>query len=530
MAQQDPGIIIVVSDQPRTSPEDEVLNELARLPKFSPLVLPETPSTFSLANVFGTLAIQDSSSSAYSAGWSSLTGSGSGSGSGTGSVFDADLLADILIQYQAHTKACFQEIQERQRILGTKIRQLDSVATQALQDLLAVQYQTRAHVDQLHFVHSLARQTETMSKLLASTLEKLSSIVVMHSEAGDDLQGSTSTNNNDTSLAGLLPPVDKERYPHLHAFISQPIQPSSSLLPRPSPPTATLISPSPSVAGPLPATLTSTTSPIARSGATSPARDLISSALPATTTTTTHNLNVTSSGAVSSSPGSVLSSSMTFTSPAAKSKPLAATVTCEMLSSPEIKAGHSTTSLNGHSNTPNDGKGSEEESGRQPLSATDDAIQASTTMAPPPTILTTAPTMTTTVDAVDSSTSSTTPTAAAGGGLGMVEGLSGLMAMLTKTINDSASTLAGVGQEIQRHTGGAFTAVRNPLSTSSSTSSTLKATQATSDPLSSSSAMAEDAAQTGTSVSSLPSGLVSEATENLRRLVRSSSQRRPGQQ
>ncbi|KAG0239512.1 hypothetical protein BGW41_007619 [Actinomortierella wolfii] len=153
MAQQDPGIITVVSDQPRTGPEDEVLSELARLPKFSPLVLPEAPSTFSLANVFGTLAIQDSSSSAYSAGWSSPTGSGSGSGSGTGSVFDADLLADILIQYQAHTKACFQDIQERQRILGTKIRQLDSVATQALQDLLAVQYQTRAHVDQLHFAH-----------------------------------------------------------------------------------------------------------------------------------------------------------------------------------------------------------------------------------------------------------------------------------------------------------------------------------------------------------------------------------------
>ncbi|KAF9160806.1 hypothetical protein DFQ26_005158 [Actinomortierella ambigua] len=467
-----------------------------------------------------------------SSGWSSPVGertstTPAGTAGGFGSAFDADMLADILIQYQAHAKTCFQEIQDHQRSLGTKIRHLDTVATQALHSLLAVQYQTRTHVDQLQFVHTLARQTETMSKTLAGTLERLSRIVVMHEEGRDGLQGgpslNTTTTNNNNSLASLLPPLDKERYPHLHAFFAQPFQPSASLLaPRPAPPpTTTLISPSPSIAGSLSTitlatattaaatTLTSPTPPLVRSGASSPGgTKLISSALPATTSMTTIT-STTSSSSIDPVP------SLSYSGHALgkTGKPLTGTAkpSSEMLAAP--------TSLNGGANLALEQ--SEDGGDRPPGVAHGTSTTTTTTTTTTSAPLQPAPPLSST------SMSSSTPmsmsvttgsledgSGAGGGGLGVVEGLSGLMSMLTRTINDGASTLAGMGQEIQRQagggSGGGITGHHPPVVTTAGSTDV------------------GEVDRSKGSTSTTTTGLVSEATENLRRLARTPSLRRLG--
>ncbi|KAF9978364.1 hypothetical protein BGZ73_002747 [Actinomortierella ambigua] len=443
---------------------------------------------------------------AYGSGWSSPVGertstTPAGTG-GPGSAFDADMLADILIQYQAHAKACFQEIQEHQRALGTKIRNLDTVATQALQGLLAVQYQTRAHVDQLHFVQALARQTEAMSKTLTGTLEKLSRIVSVQEEGRDDLPGGT--NLVDNSLASLLPPIDRERYPHLHAFINQPSQSSTShLTARPAPPpttTTTVITPSPSLAGSLStvtlattATQMSPSSPAVQSGDTnSGAAVLISSALPATTMGT---------ATMSSGTGGNGAPSLAYSGPAsAKTRPLTGAVTGAVsdIGSQQWSATRNETA---DPLEQEDGDGD-----RLPGIASGSATTPNAPFQPQSTAMATG--------MIDGS-------GGAGGGLGVVEGLSGLMSMLTRTINDGASTLAGVSQEIQRHTSSAFMSgggggiVRPPLVT---------ATAATA----ASGGQVDATTTTVSQPTSASAGIVSEATANLRRLVRTPSLQRPG--
>ncbi|KAG0068048.1 hypothetical protein BGZ89_005320 [Linnemannia elongata] len=127
---QDPGIIRVVD--PNEEQEDEALVALRALPKFEPLVVPDAPSHFSLTSVFG----------AFSA-------TADSRGASTELAFNPSVLIDILVQINAHSKRCGQDIQEFQRSLGTKMRALDDFTAGAVQELTAIHQQAKTNSGEL---------------------------------------------------------------------------------------------------------------------------------------------------------------------------------------------------------------------------------------------------------------------------------------------------------------------------------------------------------------------------------------------
>ncbi|KAG0277608.1 hypothetical protein BGZ95_005677 [Linnemannia exigua] len=128
--EQHQGIIRVVD--PNEEQEDEALIALRALPKFEPLVVPDAPSHFSLASVFGALSTPVDSR-----------------GASTELAFNPSVLVDILVQINTHSKRCGQDIQEFQRSLGTKMRTLDDFTLGAVQELTATHQQAKTHSDQL---------------------------------------------------------------------------------------------------------------------------------------------------------------------------------------------------------------------------------------------------------------------------------------------------------------------------------------------------------------------------------------------
>ncbi|KAF9094338.1 hypothetical protein BGX23_002263 [Mortierella sp. AD031] len=134
------GIIRVVD--PNEEQEDEALVTLRALPKFEPLVVPDAPSHFSLASVFGALST-----------------SADARGASTELAFNPSVLVDILVQINTHSKRCGQDIQEFQRSLGTKMRLLDDYTAGAVQELTAIHQQAKTHSD--HLLSGCTRIVET---------------------------------------------------------------------------------------------------------------------------------------------------------------------------------------------------------------------------------------------------------------------------------------------------------------------------------------------------------------------------------
>ncbi|KAF9298426.1 hypothetical protein BGZ88_006713 [Linnemannia elongata] len=163
---QDPGIIRVVD--PNEEQEDEALVALRALPKFEPLVVPDAPSHFSLTSVFG----------AFSA-------TADSRGASTELAFNPSVLIDILVQINAHSKRCGQDIQEFQRSLGTKMRALDDFTAGAVQELTAIHQQAKTNSGELLSVHALSKQAQTTTTLLHGIVDKLNLISdALPAEAG----------------------------------------------------------------------------------------------------------------------------------------------------------------------------------------------------------------------------------------------------------------------------------------------------------------------------------------------------------
>lgn len=59
------------------------------------------------------------------------------------------MLVDILVQINAHSKRCGQDIQEFQRLLGTKMRALDDFTAGAVQELTAIHQQAKTNSAEL---------------------------------------------------------------------------------------------------------------------------------------------------------------------------------------------------------------------------------------------------------------------------------------------------------------------------------------------------------------------------------------------
>ncbi|KAG0319283.1 hypothetical protein BGZ97_002455 [Linnemannia gamsii] len=184
---QDPGIIRVVD--PNEELEDEALVALRALPKFEPLVVPEAPSHFSLASVFGALSTSADSR-----------------GASTELAFNPSVLVDILVQINAHSKRCGQDIQEFQRSLGIKMRALDEVTTGAVQELTAIHQQAKTHSGELLSVHALSKQAQTTTTLLHGIVDKLNLISdALPAEAG---------------VVG----ISELNYPHLYQYLHQSLE------------------------------------------------------------------------------------------------------------------------------------------------------------------------------------------------------------------------------------------------------------------------------------------------------------------
>ncbi|KAG0044523.1 hypothetical protein BGZ83_010262 [Gryganskiella cystojenkinii] len=158
---QDNGIITVSGQDEQA--EDEALIALRKLPRFEPLVVPDTPSHFSLASVFGALS-------------TSPSGSKRDSSVATDVTFNPDILVDIFLQMNTHSKKCALDIQQFQRSLAQKMKSLDDSTTEAVQELGAVQHQAKTHADQLLSVHAIAKQAQVTKLLLHTILDKVALI------------------------------------------------------------------------------------------------------------------------------------------------------------------------------------------------------------------------------------------------------------------------------------------------------------------------------------------------------------------
>ncbi|KAF9908535.1 hypothetical protein BX616_000104 [Lobosporangium transversale] len=169
--------------------EDEALAALRELPRFEPLVVPEQPSHFSLANVFGSFSIYTDSSKNESAEM----------------AFNHNTLVDMLIQMSSHHKKCAQDIQDYQRGLAQKMKALDHFTTSAVQGLASIHHQAKSHADQLLSVHAIEKQAETTTTLLHGILSK---IVVI----SDYLPAEASGPANKPS---------PQKYPNLYRFLNQ---------------------------------------------------------------------------------------------------------------------------------------------------------------------------------------------------------------------------------------------------------------------------------------------------------------------
>ncbi|OAQ25393.1 hypothetical protein K457DRAFT_760525 [Linnemannia elongata AG-77] len=179
---QVPGIIRVVD--PNEEQEDEALVALRALPKFEPLVVPDAPSHFSLTSVFG----------AFSA-------TADSRGASTELAFNPSVLIDILVQINAHSKRCGQDIQEFQRSLGTKMRALDDFTAGAVQELTVIHQQAKTNSGELLSVHALSKQAQTTTTLLHGIVDKLNLISdALPAEAG---------------VVG----ISESAYPHLYQYL-----------------------------------------------------------------------------------------------------------------------------------------------------------------------------------------------------------------------------------------------------------------------------------------------------------------------
>ncbi|KAG0036293.1 hypothetical protein BGZ82_004418 [Podila clonocystis] len=124
----DRGIITVVDQNEEQ--DDEDLVALRQLPRFEPLVVPEVPSQFSLASVFGSLSVAKHSDVGEQA-------------------FNPNTLVDIFVQVNAHNKRCAQDIQDYQRLLAIKMKTLDDYTASAVQELGSIHQRAKANSDQL---------------------------------------------------------------------------------------------------------------------------------------------------------------------------------------------------------------------------------------------------------------------------------------------------------------------------------------------------------------------------------------------
>ncbi|KAG0092769.1 hypothetical protein BGZ93_005659 [Podila epicladia] len=124
----DKGIITVVGQNEEQ--DDEDLVALRELPRFEPLVVPEIPSQFSLASVFGSLSVSKHSDVGEQA-------------------FNPNTLVDILVQVNAHSKRCAQDIQDYQRLLAIKMKTLDDFTSGAVQELGSIHQRAKVNSDQL---------------------------------------------------------------------------------------------------------------------------------------------------------------------------------------------------------------------------------------------------------------------------------------------------------------------------------------------------------------------------------------------
>lgn len=160
---------------------------LRNLPKFEPLVVPDAPSHFSLTSVFGAFSTTADSR-----------------GASTELAFNPSVLVDILVQINAHSKRCGQDIQEFQRSLGTKMRALDDFTAGAVQELTAIHQQAKTNSGELLSVHALSKQAQTTTTLLHGIVDKLNLISdALPAEAG---------------VVG----ISESAYPHLYQYLHQP--------------------------------------------------------------------------------------------------------------------------------------------------------------------------------------------------------------------------------------------------------------------------------------------------------------------
>ncbi|KAG0222454.1 hypothetical protein BGX31_009122 [Mortierella sp. GBA43] len=178
------GIITVVDESPEQ--EDEALTTLRGLTKFEPLIVPEQPSHFSLASVFGALSTAAGPKSASF----DLT-------------FNPAVLVDILVQINAHNKKCAQDIQGFQRSLALKMKGLDEYTYTAVKDLGNVQQEAKSQSDHLLSVHALVRQANTTTELLHEIVQKI--------------QGIAATLPADADAEVPSP----EKYPNLYRYLQQ---------------------------------------------------------------------------------------------------------------------------------------------------------------------------------------------------------------------------------------------------------------------------------------------------------------------
>ncbi|KAF9202593.1 hypothetical protein BGZ49_007266 [Haplosporangium sp. Z 27] len=177
--------IITVNNQDLEQ-EDEALVALREIPKFEPLVVPDQPSHFSLASVFGALS----------------TGSDSSHGS-TDMTFSPSVLVDMLIQLNVHNKQCAQDIQGFQRALAQKVKALDIYTVGAVQILTGIQQQAKSRSDHLLSVHAIAKQAHTTTTLLHGIIEKINYI-----------------SENLPEEAGVEA-ISSEKYPNLYRYLHQ---------------------------------------------------------------------------------------------------------------------------------------------------------------------------------------------------------------------------------------------------------------------------------------------------------------------
>ncbi|KAG0335757.1 hypothetical protein BG000_007258 [Podila horticola] len=184
----DRGIITVVGQNEEQ--DDEDLVALRQIPRFEPLVVPELPSQFSLASVFGSLSVSRHSDVGEQA-------------------FNPNTLVDILVQVNAHNKRCVQDIQDYQRLLAIKMKTLDDYTASAVQELGSIHQRAKTNSDQLLSVHALEKQARITTSFLHGIVDKLAFI----SERLPPEPG-----NKETSL---------ESYPNLQRYLQQVPQPYS---------------------------------------------------------------------------------------------------------------------------------------------------------------------------------------------------------------------------------------------------------------------------------------------------------------